>query len=144
MTTSQSTRYWLDLFSRKTWGEFRRNGAKVAAFSPKQANRAAVQVDDVLLCYLTGGKAAGLSKFVGTLRVTSPRFEDSTPIYEEDIYPDRFHVEAITLLDSDSGVQIHDLDDQLTRDWRGYVRRTLTEWKQEDAEVVIDACRKAT
>ena len=139
MTTPQPTGYWLNIFTPETWQEFQGIGANVARFNCEQADRAKVQVDDVLLCYLKG---KGLSKFVGALRVTSPRFKGDKR------YPAHFRVEAITrLLDPDSGVRIHDLLNQLTirkpkpRTWNGHVLSTLTKWKREDAEVVIDACR---
>ena len=146
MTTSKPIRYWINLFSPKTWAEFRRAGAKITGFNPRQFKQAGrIQVGDVLLCYLTGS-----SRFVGTLRVTSPRFEDEVRIFEDKLYPVRFRVEPLTLLDPDGGVPIHPLLNQLTiheankpTRWTGRVRSSLGEWNPQDAALIIDACRKA-
>ena len=47
--------YWLDLFTGKTWDEFREAGGTVTGFRQGSAgicNR--IRPGDILLCYLTG------------------------------------------------------------------------------------------
>lgn len=81
-------KYWLDLFTGKTWEEFLRNGAKVSGFREgrkKVAQR--IQVGDYLICYLTG-----ISKIVGVLEVMSDCYVDESPLWEDAVFPIRFKV----------------------------------------------------
>lgn len=63
-------KYWLDLFTGKTWEEFLKSGATVSGFRERRRKTAEqIHPGDYLICYLTG-----LSRFVGILEVKSESF----------------------------------------------------------------------
>ena len=50
-------RYWLNLFSPRTWEDFRANGSNITGFSENNWTRAKrIQFGDLFLCYLIGKK----------------------------------------------------------------------------------------
>jgi hypothetical protein len=81
---SKKRKYWSDIFSEKTWGEFLENGACVTGFRRNRENTAKrVRPGDYLLCYLTRK-----SVFIGVLRVKSHHYLDDKPIWRgEDELP---------------------------------------------------------
>jgi len=84
-------KYWLDLFTGKTWEEFLKIGAKVSGFRERRKIVAQkIHPGDYLICYLTG-----ISRFVGVLKVKSDCFVDETPIWEDAVFPIRFKVKLI-------------------------------------------------
>jgi len=71
--------YWLDLFTGKTWEEFKKHGAKVSGFRKTRHRRAKdIRPGDYLICYLTG-----LSRFIGVLEVKSECYTGSTQTNKE-------------------------------------------------------------
>jgi hypothetical protein len=140
-------KYWLDLFTPKTWAEFRNAGAKVSGFrenSRARANR--VVVGDVLLCYLVGVK-----RWVGLLAVQSPAFTDKSTIYEDEVFPVRFTVEPLVLLDPEFGVPMDSLEGRLSffpleatsRQWSGRVRGSLSLYDAQDGDTIAQLIRQA-
>lgn len=102
--------YWLGLFTGKTWHEFLRAGGNVSSF--RDARRTTVQKikpGDYLLCYV-----AGVSRFVGVLEVTSEFFEDTTPIWEDEVFPCRVSVNVVVALDPDHSIPVQALRGQLS------------------------------
>ncbi|KAF5429073.1 hypothetical protein C5S39_09550 [Candidatus Methanophagaceae archaeon] len=62
-----SGKYWLNLFTGKTWEEFLENGANVSGFREQRRKAAAnIHPGDYLICYLTG-----VSRLIGVLEVKS-------------------------------------------------------------------------
>ncbi len=89
-------KYWLDLFTGKTWEEFLRNGANVSGFKERRRNIAKrIHPGDYLLCYLTG-----LSRFIGVLGVLSESYFDETSIWKDQVFPVRFKVKVLYALDA--------------------------------------------
>ena len=137
--------YWLDLFTPTTWDEFRRAGADVTGFREHNWKRAEkIQPGDIFLCYLVGAK-----RWVGLLEVTSERHLEKTPIWSEEVFPVRFKVNPILMLDADKGVPMKDLEGKLSfypegsTTWSGLVRGSPTKYKKQDGEVIVAAAKAA-
>ena len=134
-------RYWLNLFSLRTWDDFRESGSGVTGFRPTNWTRAkSVQVGDLFLCYLIGAK-----RWTGLLRVASDRYFDETErIFRDDIFPVRFQVEPLVMLSAEHGVPMEHLrgklsffpSDGTSKDWSGHVRSSPTKFAEEDGIVI--------
>lgn len=133
--------YWLDLFTGKTWSEFRVAGSSVSGF--RESRWTTVQkigVADILLCYLTG-----VSRFVGVLEVTAVAFRDASPIWQGDIFSSRVRVRPIVELDPEYGIPVHSLLDRLTifqglsssNAWTGMFRGSPTKWPEADGKLLV-------
>ena len=86
-------RYWLDLFTAVTWGEFQKAGSKVSGFRDSRwSTLKQIETGDYLLCYLTG-----ISRFIGILEVTSKPFKDDEPIWKDEDFPSRVSVKSVVL-----------------------------------------------
>lgn len=139
-----SRKYWLDLFTGKTWEEFLRNGANISGFRKRRRKIAEkINVGDYLICYLTG-----ISRFIGILEVVSKcYFDDKTRIWEDESFPVRFEVKLIYELNAKTAVPIDSLRDKLSlfkglkspKAWSGFFRGSPVEFAQYDAEVIIQA-----
>lgn len=143
-----STRnYWLDLFTGTTWQEFLDGGAKVSGFREFRWNLVQqIKPGDYLICYLTG-----ISRWVGVLEVVSEAFQDTTPIWKDDVYPCRLRVKLLVCLTPETAVPITNLRDQLSifdnvgssNAWIGHLRGSPAKWKASDGEVVVKAIQEA-
>ncbi|MGE3405736.1 MAG: hypothetical protein AB7I37_02910 [Pirellulales bacterium] len=139
--------YFLDLFTGTTWDEFRKAGAAVTGFRPKNKNRAAkIKAGDMFLCYVTGVKM-----WVGLLKVTGPMYEDKTPIWQEEVFPIRLPVEPVVMLDPEFGVMMNELEGKLSffpKDclpgrWTGLVRSSPQKYQDKDGDVIAAAIKEA-
>jgi hypothetical protein len=139
--------YWIDLFTGTTWDEFRKAGAKVTGHRERnRASAARVKAGDIFLCYLTG-----VMRWVGALRVIGPS-NDRTPIWKEDVFPVRFEVTPLVLLDPEHGVLMQDLQGrtaffagpQDAGKFRGFLRISLNKFQRPaDGELVLGLLRQA-
>jgi hypothetical protein len=139
--------YWLDLFTGKTWDEFRTAGANTTGFRQGSAavcNR--IRARDILVCYVTGVK-----RWVGALEVVGPT-TDQTRIWEDDAFPVRFTVRPIVLLDAIHGVAMEDLEGKVAffagpqhyGGYRGFVRRSPNRFdRASDGELLVNLLRQA-
>jgi predicted RNA-binding protein len=141
-------KYWLDLFTGKTWEEFHKNGASVSGFKERRRNVAKkIRPSDYLICYLTG-----LSRFIGVLEVLSESYFDKSRIWEDQLFPVRFKVKVVYALDAKTAIPIHNLKDKLSifrdartpRAWSGFFRGSPIQFDPKDAEAIIDAIRDAS
>jgi hypothetical protein len=139
--------YWLNLFTAKTWAQFRDSGGKTSGFRENSLPRAKrVATGDILLCYLVGAK-----RWVGLLEVQSGPFEDDAPIYEEEVFPVRFTVNSLIALPPELGVPMESLEGKLTffpsdatyRQWSGRIRGSLSHYSGKDGESIAHAIRQA-
>lgn len=135
--------YWLDLFTGRTWEEFKKHGAKVTGFRSTRCQRVKdIQPGDYLLCYLTG-----LSRFVGVLEVKSRYYEDNTPIWEDAIFPLRFDVELLYELTPGTAVPILNLKNKLSifknmsspHAWTGFFRGSPARFDPDDGRIIVEA-----
>jgi hypothetical protein len=135
-------KYWLDLFTGKTWEEFIKNGGKISGFRERKRNSAKkIQVGDYLICYLTG-----ISRFIGVLEVKSEMYTETTKIWEDSEFPCRFKVEVKYKLEPDTSIPITELKNDLTifqnlkskNSWTGFFRGSPIEFKKEDGAVLVE------
>lgn len=102
--------YWLDLFTGKTWDEFKAAGGTVSGFRTsrwKSVQR--MKQGDYLLCYITG-----VSRFVAVLEVTGKGFKDTTPIWADDDFPCRVNVDTVVEVPPEHAVPIQTMREQLS------------------------------
>jgi hypothetical protein len=140
--------YWLNLFTAKTWEEFRTHGANVSGFAEgRRAAAEQVQVGDILICYLTG-----VSRWVGALRVLG-RSQKTDAIWQDDEFPVRFDVEPLFLLSPEHGVPMSQLEGKTSffatpaerGMYRGFIRMTLRRFpSNEDGETVFNLIKDAS
>lgn len=140
-------KYWLDLFTGKTWEEFLKNGANVSGFRERRRKTAEkINPGDYLICYLTG-----LSRFIGVLEVKSKCYIDKTPIWSDQIFPCRFKVKPVYTLNAKTAVPIQELKDKLSMfrnmkskiAWTGFFRGSPTEFHTQDGEIIVEAIKNA-
>jgi hypothetical protein len=142
-----SRRYWLDLFTGKTWEEFKKHGASVSGFRRRRAKLAKqIQPGDYLLCYITG-----ISRFVGVLEIKSES-RDTTQIWEDADFPLRFDVQVKYELTPKTGIPVLTLKDKLSlfqnlvseHAWTGFFRGSPALFDTKDGEAIVEAIRLAT
>lgn len=95
--------YWSDVFTGKTWEEFRKNGSSVTGFKKHKSDTAQkIRKGDYFICYLTG-----LSRFIGVLEVLSESYVDKSRIWEDESFPIRIEVKTVYVLNAETAVPIH-------------------------------------
>lgn len=139
-------RYWLVLFTRKTWGEFLKNGATVAGFKKGIKNVAQkIKPGDYLICYLTGYFC-----FIGVLGVRSEFYMDDSPIWEEDVFPVRFDCKLLYLLTPETAVYILNLKykPSILKEIKteptlpGLFKGSPIEFKPDYGEIIVDLIKE--
>jgi hypothetical protein len=142
-----SPKFWLDLFTGKTWEEFLQHGANVTGFRETRKKISEnIKPGDYFLCYLTG-----ISRFVGVLEVKSPMYIDHAPIWSGEDFPVRFKVELIHQLNPETAVPVMNMKDKLsffkdmksTNSWTGFFRGSPAEFNLKDAEIILEEIKKA-
>jgi hypothetical protein len=139
--------YWLDLFTGRTWGEFRNDGARVTGFrSLLKGTATHVKPGDVFVCYLTG-----VMRWVGALRVVGPS-TDKRPIWKEAAFPVRFDVEPFIILEPEHGIPMDELSGRVAfyrgredkGKFRGFVRRSPNRFASDgDGELIVGLLARA-
>ena len=133
---------WLDLFTGRTFDEFKKAGANVSGFRHNAESVAQrIKPGDLLVCYVTG-----ISRFVGILKVQG-KSDDSRPIWSFDDFPVRLAVTPELLLDYATGIPLDVAEDELndleSARLRGLVRRSPNLLPAEFASRLLDLLRKA-
>ena len=141
-------RYWLDLFTGKTWEEFLRNGGNVTGFREKRrAYARRIHPGDYFICYVTG-----ISRFIGVLAVLSESyFDDQTRIWEDEGFPVRFQVKVLLSLNPEAAVPVAELRSELSifrslkdsSKWSGFFRGAPAEFDPQDAQAIVKAIEEA-
>jgi len=140
-------KYWLDLFTGKSWEEFIKSGASISGFRERRRAMAKqIQPGDYLLCYMTG-----ISRFIGVLEVKSTWFEDHTKIWSSEDFPIRFKVELIHKLEPKNAVPVLSLKEKLSifqglkseHAWSGFFRGSPALFEPADGEAIIAAIENA-
>jgi hypothetical protein len=139
--------YWLDLFTRQTWQEFRDYGACVSGFRKRMHNAVErIKPGDILLCYLTG-----VMRWVGALEVQGLS-RDKEKIWEFDEFPERLNVKAIALLPPEQGVPMEELQAKVDfyrspadrPGFNGFLRMSPNRFKRaSDGQLILDLLRGA-
>ncbi|MDQ1318525.1 MAG: hypothetical protein QG588_2187, partial [Candidatus Poribacteria bacterium] len=140
-----SRKYWLDLFTGKTWEEFLKGGGNISGFRERRRKIAQnIHPGDYLICYITG-----ISRFTGILEVKSECYLDKSPIWGGEEFPVRFKVDIIHKLDVKTALPVHDLRDKLLlfkglkskNAWTGFFRGSPTEFDSQDGETIVEAIK---
>ena len=144
--TEHGPRFFLALFSEQSWQEFRANGGRVyGTTKTKQTRAQKLEIGDFLICYVSKRQV-----FAGVLRVTGPARYDETPLYGQGVFPVRLDVEIVTAVDSDDGVPVSDLRDQLAiftrlknpKSWAGFFLNSFNQFPDEDGKLVAAELEK--
>jgi hypothetical protein len=140
-------KYWLDLYTGKTWEEFLKNDANVTGFRKRREKIAKeIQIGDYLLCYLTG-----ISRFVAVCEVKSKYYIDNSPIWTDEHFPLRFNVKLLYKLKPETAIPVPELRDKLSifkgltnpNNWSGFFRGSPMEFKKEDGKIIFEAIKTA-
>lgn len=142
-----SPKYYLDLFTGKTWEEFLAHGANESGFNDHHKKAASrIHSGDHLICYLTR-----ISRFIGLLKVTSDWRFDESKVWEDKVFPVRFNVNLEYKLTASTAVPVQLLRDKLTifknlkdeKNWSGFFRGSLAEFDAKDADVIVQSIKEA-
>lgn len=140
-------KYWLDLFTGKTWEEFLKKGARISGFREgRRKYSKKIKPGDYFICYLTG-----ISRFIGVLEVLSESYYDKTPIWEDEDFPVRFKVKLIYKLDPKTAIPVLSLKNKLSlfkdlkspNAWSGFFRGSPAEFGPKDGRIIISAIKDA-
>jgi hypothetical protein len=141
-------KYWLDLFSGRTWEEFLAAGGTTSGFRAGQATAAKkVKPGDRFICYVVG-----ISRFIGVLEVIEHIGWDETPIWSSDVFPVRFKVQPVVSVPFEHAIpviELHDRLDMLAALPRGsnvghLFQGSLREIRKKDGDTILDALQKQT
>lgn len=139
--------YWIDLFTGKTWEEFRKHGSKTTGFRQRMKSfQKRVQPGDIFLCYLTGAM-----RWVGALK-NKGTSDDKTRIWSVDEFPVRFDVEPLVELEPENGIPMNFLagkvaffkEEKDRGKFKGFVRMSPNLFKEkEDGNFILSLLEKA-
>ncbi len=143
--------YFLNLFSPETWRAFRDTGASMTGFRLRHLGFAEqnVQIGDIFVCYLTR-----VSRWCGILEVETTATEDDSYWHEDlDIFPVRFRVKPLVVLDPEKAIPVYDdsVWERLsftrnyqrgTKTWTGFFRTSLNEINEQDGGFLADLLRQ--
>jgi len=139
--------FWVVLFTGSTWEEFLKAGGKTMGFRDTRWNYIRnIKPKDYLLCYLTG-----ISRFIAYMEVQSEPYQDTTKIWDDDVYPARVDVKIITKLKPRVAVPVVSLRGKLSifenlrtpSGWSVRFRASPQKWDSKDGEIVIQAIEDA-
>lgn len=135
-------KYWLNLFSGKTWDEFLSYGGTVSGFPPSQKSSSKkVKVGDRFICYVTK-----IGRFIGVLEVLSETYEDYTKVYSgQQPFPIRFKVKPLVTVKYEEGIPVLTYRDRLKmfesvenpKDWSQLVRSSLRTIDPNDGDQIL-------
>jgi hypothetical protein len=145
--------YFIDLFSPETFEAFKASRREVSGFRLRQKPIAErVRAGDSFVCYMTR-----LSRWFGVLEVVEGPYIDSEPIFvaKDDPFVVRFRVKALTLLDVERSIPIHDEEIwnglSFTRNleigslaWTGKVRSSLANLRDDDGRFLVNKLMSQT
>ena len=144
--------YWIVVGSPENFEIARSRGFDMFGFkSTRRRESAEMQPGDKLVFYLTG-----VMRFGGIATVTSPVYEDHTPVFQSEKkpgedYPFRVKTEADRVLDRDAWLDVKEFSTRLemTRrrgeHWRLAFQGNLHKISQADYEAIstaVDAARR--
>jgi hypothetical protein len=144
MTSEQSRGYWVQVFNVETWNEFVQAGGSTSGFRlSRWGHLQKVKPGDYLLCYLSR-----VSRWVGLIEAQSQAYLDNTTrIWRGEVYPCRLDVRLLKSLPVEKAVPIRELADRLSifkrPVWNFHLIGSPTRWKEDDANVVIEAIDRA-
>jgi hypothetical protein len=135
--------YWAQVFTPETWQRFLDYGARTTGFrGGRWGHVQKLRPGDYLLCYLSG-----ISKWVGILEVKADPYLDTTPIWDDDLFPCRADVKVMSALPVELAIPIKNMRHELSifkvTNWSLYLIGSPFKWKASDGEVVLKAVLEA-
>jgi|SRR5208337_329652 len=139
--------YWIDLFTGTTWDEFRKAGARISGFRARMRSIGKrVHPGDIFLCYLTG-----VMRWVGALEVVNAS-ADRSAIWKDDVFPVRFEVQPLVVLEPEHGVPMEELQGRVdffrgpqdAGKFKGFVRMSPNRFQRpEDGDLILQLLKQA-
>jgi len=139
--------YWLTVFNKTTWKQFREMREKVCAYNAGRYGKFPnIEVGDCLVCYV-----AGKASWAGVVSVSGKTYRDLRVIYDGGLFPIRVPVREEATVDSDDGVRMASLEGRISffpegaspKQWAAHVRRSPRKIDARDGEIIALAVRKA-
>ncbi len=136
-------RYLLSIFDEANWKQFLELESKVCAFPESRFRRfPTINVGDRFLCYISK-----VQVWVACLEVTGDRYSDTSKLYAGGIFPNRFLVRPIVILDAENGVPMKSLEGKLSffskggsgKEWAPHVRNSARQYSDADGEAILAA-----
>jgi hypothetical protein len=101
-----------------------------------------IKPGDYLLCYLTR-----VSRFIGVLEVVSKPYQDTAPVWKDEVFPCRLKTKVVVGLTPETAVPVEVLKDTLSvlknfdesYVWTGHFRGSPAKWTAKDGEAVVQA-----
>lgn len=140
------SRYYLALFNDESWSEFLKFGANIYGTKKNKQNRAEkIHAGDYFICYISK-----ISIISGILKIKSEAYYEESQYWSKDIFPVRFQVQPLYLLNPGEALQIDELKDNLKifknlknkSNWAGFFINAFNEFPTEDGEFLIQAMKE--
>ena len=135
--------YWIDVFTPKSWEEFKKAGASTTGFPERRWGVSQrIETGDVLVCYMTKQH-----RWFAALEVTSKAFRDSTPIWTDDVYPVRLKVRPLVVIEPPSkGIPTRDTFSELRlfsglTKWGSALRTAPRVLDKQDGDLLISGLK---
>jgi DGQHR domain-containing protein len=136
-------RYWLDIFTPKSWSEFRAAGSQVSGFPESRWKTVkTMQVGDILVCYMRGK-----SCWFGLMEVISKAFwDDKNIIWTDAVYPCRIPVRPILIIHPDKSMPAKDTISKLDlfgkvrsgKSWGMVLRKSPRHLSERDGSYITE------
>ena len=139
-------KYYLALFSEKTWTEFLLSKKKVYGTVKQKIYRAnKLNIGDYLICYILRK-----SLFVGVLQVNSNVFYQESKIWEDTVFPVQFKVKIICEVPTEKGLLAPKMFDKLSifkrntnkKRWGVFFMNSFNEFPEEDGKFLYNELSK--
>ena len=136
--------YWLNLFSKESWLEFSRAGRILSGFTASRWGIAEqVQIDDLLLCYMIGGRG-----FFAVTQVTGEPFYDASPRWIGFDFSSWIPLKVTLLVPDGHGIRppslptISWIKDKHVNYWKGRVAGSPAQIDAKDGDIIVASLRE--
>jgi hypothetical protein len=139
--------YWFVRFSGHGWKRFEETGSTEYRFCVRNMEQALqIQVDDYLLCYLTG-----LSRFIGVLRVVTAVSEECFTQCGDGATHCAVEIKPLIVMAPETALPVSELKSQLdcfnegmdrSHGWMKQFRQSPMLWEQNEGQAVVAALLK--
>ena len=138
--------YWHDVFTPKSWAEFRKAGSKTSGFPDRRWRSVQnISIGDILLCYMKGK-----SCWFAALEVISRPYQDyNNRIWSDDSYPSRIDVKPLIVLSAGNAVSAEQMLQRLnifekvrsSSRWGVVLRGAPKKLPEEDGHAILTELR---
>jgi len=138
--------YWHDVFTPKSWAEFRKAGARISGFPDRRWRSVQnINIGDILLCYMKGK-----SCWFAALEVISRPYQDyQNRIWSDDSYPSRIDVKPLIMLNPSNALSAEQMLQRLkifekvrnSSRWGVVLRGAPKKLPEEDGHMILAQLR---